>query len=89
MTKFLAYLHAPSTAQLRREFGDSFQWQTAAYIPALLEPSALELASQRVSLYYRNVIFDDSTQDKSMDEVAGVHFPHMKQLDRSMSLKDK
>jgi hypothetical protein len=74
MTKYLVYLNAPSGAQLRHESGDSFQWHTAACIPALLEPSALEAASQRISLYYRNVIFDDSGQDESMDEVAGVHF---------------
>lgn len=77
MTHFRVFLGAPSVSDLKKEPAGSYTWKTiepplAETSQALLYPPAtLEAASRRISLFYQNIIFDDSDEEAFDQELVG------------------
>ncbi|KAG1725704.1 uncharacterized protein EDB91DRAFT_1265431 [Suillus paluster] len=75
MTHFRVFLGAPSVGDFKKDTG-SYTWKTveppsAEVSQALLYPPAtLEAASRRISLFYQNIIFDDSNEEAFDQEPA-------------------
>jgi len=76
MTHFRVFLGAPSISDLKKD-PRSYTWKTieppsAEVSQALVYPPAtLEAASRRISLFYQNIIFDDSDEEVFDQEGVG------------------
>ncbi|KIK38724.1 hypothetical protein CY34DRAFT_90459 [Suillus luteus UH-Slu-Lm8-n1] len=77
MTHFRVFLGAPSINELKKDPAVSYTWKTveppsAAATQALVYPPAtLEAASRRISMFYQNIIFDESNEEASDEEREG------------------
>jgi hypothetical protein len=79
MTHFRVFLGAPSINELKKDPAVSYTWKTveppsAAATQALVYPPAtLEAASRRISMFYQNIIFDESNEEADEEREGSQH----------------
>ncbi|KAG2036520.1 hypothetical protein BDR03DRAFT_921475 [Suillus americanus] len=77
MTHFRVFLGAPSISDLKKDPAGSYTWKTIEPPSTetsqvlLYPPATLEAASRRISLFYQNIIFDDSDEEAFVQERVG------------------